>query len=130
MELIALIKLGLAAYYLTAILLFDMQDVGPFPSGAARVRHTVDGALAHKPVDAFDRLRFLFGAYRITTSIEGHPIWFVRPHFMLVWICPACLGFWVAVALTFFSFFVPQGQPLVDIFAVAGIVLFLSMRVQ
>jgi hypothetical protein len=115
--------IGFAVYYLTMILLFDIEDIGPFPSKKAYVQQANVG---EKEVDLFDRFRYLFGMYRIEKDSAGMSVWHVRPYAALVWVCPTCLCFWVANVIGIAYTFVPESHLVIQLLGFAGFVTFLS----
>lgn len=91
---------GFSVYYITQVLLYD-DGPQPFQSTRRLVYHreVVEGDAnmvieeTHQ-VGFFDRVRRLFGLY----SVNGTE-WRVRSERLPVWVCPKCLGFWVALFL-------------------------------
>jgi hypothetical protein len=88
---------GLSAAYILRILLFDEQAAGPFESKQAFLQLS-DGQVA-RGINLFDRLRRLFGAYRVT-EVEELKIWSVWEPRMQVWACPICLSFYCSAPFT------------------------------
>lgn len=115
---------GFAVYYLTSVLLYDPDDIGPFPAKDTYIVQTIGGDVQRKPVDLFDWFRYLFFAYRIEQDSNGQAVWYVRPYAMMVWSCAKCLSFWIAILIFAVHYFVPQ-FPL-EIIAFAGVTTFLA----
>lgn len=128
------VALGFAVYYLTSVLIFSMDDVGPYPQKNKDValgiidEQTKDRALVKRPVGFFDYIRRFFGAYIVSTDKQDkRQVWIVREGRMEVWTCPYCLGFWVAFVLAVFFvlwYQAPQ-EFFINWFAAAGINAFL-----
>lgn len=89
-----------ALAYLLRVLLFEAETRGPFESKTDFV--LVNGVVV-RPVNLFDRIRRLFGTYRVSKS-DGLGKWDIYVPRMLLWLCPKCLSFWLvspaAIGLT------------------------------
>lgn len=85
--------LATSCAYVLRVLLFEEAGTGPFMSREAFV--TIDGVVV-RPVHFFDRIRRLFGAYRVSVDPDIQK-WEVFPSRMLLWMCPKCLSFWIAM---------------------------------
>lgn len=129
------VYLGFAVFYLTSVLLFSMDDTGPYPQKNKDIAHgaldpeTKERILIKRPVGLFDYLRRFFGAYTVNKdSQDGREVWIVREARMAVWTCPYCLGFWVAFVLAvFFVIWYQDPQPFfINWFTAAGINRILS----
>lgn len=92
-EILALALLCMfAAAYGVVVLLFTSDADGPFKAEDCFV---IDESLDCGQVTVFDRVRRLFGAYRVERK-TGVTIWTVFEPRMEVWRCPKCLGFWLS----------------------------------
>lgn len=81
------------AAYIVRVLLFD-ESTGPWESTVAVVYDRVDDGLYRYSVSLWDRVRRLFGAYRVEDTENGLHIWHTTVRIAL-WKCPKCLSFWV-----------------------------------
>lgn len=104
---------GMAAGYLTRLLVFDSEHESVFPSKKIRVvSHEWD--IVHERMqeikrraDLTDRIRRLFGAY-----IEDRPedvdyvVWYHNDLMMRVWLCSFCLSFWITLCFSWTYFFI------------------------
>ena len=115
-----LLAFTLALAYFTKIFLFNLNASGPFES---RMFVRDNGEIGH-PVNVFDRVRRLVGAYRITTE-NGIVFWDVYEPRMAVWRCPTCLSFWVSFVGSVSYAFSQDGNPVLFHFALAFCVSFL-----
>lgn len=84
---------GLASAYILRIMLFDPQMPGPFESQIAFVLGS--DLRPARPVNLFDRIRRLFGAYTVSGDNELK-FWLPWEPRMSVWRCPKCLAFYVS----------------------------------
>jgi hypothetical protein len=94
----------LTVYYLVACLRFDAAMTQPFVNYRREVQQflvstndagdVITEVITYHP-GLFDRIRFLFGLYRV--SPDNSHVWVVRNERLPVWECPKCLSFWVAV---------------------------------
>lgn len=92
----------LSVYYITHILLFDPDKVGPLSDSKQMIKvMTTDSNNAphftSRPVNIFDWFRRLFAAYYVEKNGDGDTIW--RPRHIAVWVCPVCLSFWISLVL-------------------------------
>ena len=91
----------LGTAYMVRVMLFDMESRGPWESTTRFVRSMdMYGSALTRPVNFFDRIRRLAGAYRVTTDSSGTVFWDVRADRVLVWQCPKCLTFWLCLPTT------------------------------
>jgi hypothetical protein len=114
------VLLVFACAYITKALVFDIEGgpIGLWSTPDEVVKwQTADDAF-ERPVNFFDRVRYIFGVYKIEKNM-----WFVNPLRMAVFECSFCLSFWISVVLTVPALLV-FGYPLwlapLMVFAVAG----------
>lgn len=94
-----------AAAYIVRVLLFD-GTTGPFESSSKIV---VDNGTHEGLVDLWDRVRAVFGVYRIEDGGNGLTYWHTTSRTDL-WRCPKCLSFWCSF-LTSVPFIILTHQP-------------------
>jgi hypothetical protein len=135
----AILLSGFATFYITWVLLFPGQDenAGPCPSKRRVVvfiyKDPSTGSVMNytRPVTLFDWVRRLFGVYSAVKEPASHPdkiVWVVSTDKLPVWLCPTCLGFWVAVVVNFAIMFYTDYDLLftaLNIFCAAGVSRFL-----
>lgn len=95
-------------YYWTQVLLFDFEKAGPFLSRKylfAWRSESPEGQtiLRKRPVAFFDYFRRHFGLYTVSKDPDGTAVWTVKSEQLMLWQCPHCLGFWVALFVAFCS---------------------------
>lgn len=112
--------------YMTKFMLLEkkVSHFGPFPSSVKKVYFHLEiddegneEPPHFQPATLFDRIRKLFGAYRVTKDT-----WHVKDGALgEVWTCPICLSFWMALipALIFAVLTVPWLFP-VFVLSLAG----------
>lgn len=82
------------AYLVRVMLLVEKEDhEGPWPSNDQKV-YFADSEHIQR-VALFDRLRRLFGVYKVTDDI-----WTVYGPRAEMWTCPVCLSFWLSLPIS------------------------------
>jgi len=96
----------LSVSYLTHIFLLS-NEIGPFEYGRGMI--LIDGSAEFRPINAFDRIRRIFGAF----SVSGD-IWEESENALFR--CPYCLSFWINLAGLPFLFFVTKDAHYISIY--------------
>lgn len=111
--------IAFAVYYITTVLLFDIDAEEPFERDDMDIYLSTEGQMLTRPVSIFDFVRRIFGLYKVVDAR-----WFVRTERLPLWECPVCLSFWVASFCVVSLVVLPVGvfYPI----ALAGFVTFLS----
>lgn len=87
-----LVLLVLSTAFAVIVLIFDVEDrFGPF---SIENTYVLDTSIpqAEGPINLFDFVRRLFGAYRVDNNV-----WTVYEPRMAVWRCATCLSFWMSL---------------------------------
>lgn len=116
--------------YLTRVFLFD-GSTGPFESNTKVV---VEDGTYEGFVDLWDRVRQIFGVYRVEDAGNGIENWHTTIRVEL-WKCPKCLSFWVSfLASVPFTLFIHEYAlfPIVhlSITFMAQFLVFLQLRIE
>ncbi len=102
---------GLGAAYALRVLIFELSAPGPFEASTAFVADFSTGGAPARMVNLFDRVRRLFGVYRVVVDEKsGLRLWNVWEPRAQVWRCPKCLSFYVSIPFTLCVLIAMPGQ--------------------
>jgi hypothetical protein len=107
-----LIKVCLAVFYLTKILLYQEKEshYGPFPSTEKSTYREATGHV--QPVTLFDWVRrFTLNPYSIHDDT-----WIIDERKMERWSCPTCLSFWITLPFTAYMLVTGKTKGLFNLF--------------